>query len=163
MQLIINNLIVLGIFAFVSIVALLYGFFSYVLLETTIIGKAFNDMLLYSQFFIWGLVHFLLARTFLKFAGNITADIVAFSLVIIFTIVFVVTVNEIKFYPEEMLKSPKLFLKSIWGFMNIPNLVLGRVVEDRMGSIGLGKLAYSISVLVYLLAQYFGMASRGIR
>lgn len=164
MQIVTNNLIVIGIFALVSIAALIYRFITYGLLETNVISRTFSEILFYAQFAIWPLVYFLLARAFLRFSGNFLFDIAAFSAIIIFSILFVASSRKFfSIFPEEMLDSPKKLLQGVWGlYITYPSLMLGDEADDIFNRY-LGNLAYCTSVFVSLFVQYLGMASRGIR
>ena len=163
MQVVTNNLIVIGIFALVSIAAFIYGFIAYGLVETTVISRTFWTILFYAQFAVWLLAYFLLARAFLRFTGDLLSDVATFSAVIIFSILFTASSREFfSILPDEMLASPKLLLQGVWGGITAPSLMLGDVVDDRF-SRHLGNLAYCASVFVSIFVQYLGMASRGIR
>ena len=152
-RIIINNLIVLGICICIGIGALTFFAIINMLAESLIIRQRNDNVFLILQFLVWFPMYFLLARRFLRLSGDNLTDFLSFSLVIIFTTVYVISSRGFNFYPDLMMESPRVFLEQTWLMIQTPSTVLGGVIGERLK---LEIIVFCASIIISILLQYLG-------
>lgn len=165
-RLLINNLIVFGVYYGVGILTLLcYVFVTPCLEGQGKLGKSKNILLRYllahtfAAVFFGGLaVHYLSGRYFLYSTGNIFYDCVSFTLLFVLTVVLVCFYEIVS---REVLRKPKSFFKILLIVFNSPSFFLGAFLEPFIKK-NPDKLSLCITVLFYMLLQFIGIVTRAI-
>ena len=167
MRLIINNMIVLGVFIVVGVLTLFASILMMFHSEGSVgfwgsilsFFQTLTPFLFILVYFGGFVLHYLSGRHFLRTTGSLMLDCAAFLLVAILTIIVVSFIKDISFNPFRALEGPESFFKVVLTAYVSPSFFVDTLI-GAFAAPNHEKISLCITVFFSLSLQFLGLLIR---